>query len=194
MKEPLQFSRLRTVAGVPVATAISDFRQKMDSYDAAKPPAHHADHRRLLLIGPEKAEELAALACGELLMAHNWDGKKKYRLPGAVTLMGNTYAVIMGVRQRPTSIPTERPVLELMLADLLGADDWQDWRFTRPEQRFDPQTIAALGSNYYSVGPVFFGASKNPRPYALGYTTRAIAVDGLETSDVWPILLPERAA
>jgi hypothetical protein len=187
MKTALEFSRLRTATGLPVAQLISDYRTKMDGYDLSKPPRHHADSRTLLLISQEYANTLAALELAEKLMAHDWDGKKKFVVE-PVRILSREFVVVMASRPEPGAPPAA-----IMLSEIQGAGDWAPNRFFTPAERFEPKNLDDLGANYYAVGPVYVGAGRKPRQVALGYTTHAHVVEGLELSDVWPIVLPDRA-
>lgn len=177
------FGSLRTAGGELVAKALTDWRATLDEHSRTAPDDNLGWLRTVYLVPSAIGRAWQQLASIDVLMSHNWEGRKRCRLRGVIGFDGQQWASTAGGDKAP---PGDIALTQLLTPDFVKASiaggmyTWQE--------RQDDKLVRALGRNFFAVGPVF--GKSGDEEWALGYNVRCIPVEGLELGQWFKITLP----
>lgn len=177
------FGSLRTVGGELVATALAAWRAKLDEHHRATPDDNLGWLRTVYLVPPAIGRAWQQLASIDVVMQHNWEGRKRCRLRGVIGFDGQSWASTSGGDGAAAEdvVLTQLLTPEYITASVAGGC------CTWPERQ-DEKLIRTLGRNFFAVGPVY--PKHGDDEWALGYNVRCIPVEGLELGQWFKITLP----
>jgi hypothetical protein len=177
------FGSLRTPMGDLAATALTNWREKLDEHHRATPDDNLGWLRTVYLIPAAIGRAWQVLASIDLVMQHNWDGRKRCRLRGVIGFDGQQWASTAGGEGAPAEDVALTQLLtpEYVKASVAGGV------YTWPERQ-DEKLVRTLGRNFFGVGPVY--PKNGDDEWVLGYNVRCIPVEGLELGQWFKVQLP----
>jgi hypothetical protein len=177
------FGSLRTPMGELVATTLANWRDKLDEHHRTTPDDNLGWLRTVYVIPAAIGRAWRTLGSIDVVMQHNWDGRKRCRLRGVIGLDGQQWASTMGGEGAPADDVALTQLLtpEFVKASVAGGV------YTYPERQ-DDKLVRTLGRNFFAVGPVY--PKNGDDEWVLGYNVKCIPVDGLELGQWFKIQLP----